>query len=293
MELNAPNSTTELGEFDAAISLKNMSDLYGASVRIEFDPSKLEVIDANETEEGIQLNPGSMLNGILVKNEADNVNGVISFAVAQLGDVQGVEGNGVLATVRFKAKEGSEGTTELRPLASNIQLLNSENADLEFQTQPASISIAKGQTVSGQVGVPSYQGLASDKLDGFTVRLLSGQQVVGSAATGSNGNYTMSVPASGDYLLTVNKDGYLRAGKQIAINGDQAQLPNMTLLVGDFTQDGAIDIVDITHIAKQFEKSVAAANGVYDVNKDQKIDMADIVPVAKHFGKVAWDRIDQ
>ncbi len=292
LRLNAPSIVSTQGAFDVGVSLQNMKDLYGAAVRLQYDASKLEVVDMDPNTEGVQVLPGDWLKGIQLKNEVDQNQGLISFTAAQVGDVEGVNGEGVLATIRFKVKEGVTGIAELTPIVEEIQLLNSNNESIEFEAQSVVIEITRGVSIQGKIQTPAFQGLSD--LSGFTVRLMNGQQVLGQTITNRNGDYSLSATTAGSYVLAIAKDGYLRAGAQVAVSGEQAEMPSLTLYVGDFNQDGAIDIVDITLMAKEFEKPVTAGNEIFDVNKKgDVIDLFDLVPVAKNFGKIAWDRIDQ
>ena len=84
------------------IVVSNVVDLYAVDVQILFDPDVLRVKDANPSEEGVQVQPGSLLfPDLLVRNEADNETGKIWFALTQLNPRDPVSGEGTLALVEF------------------------------------------------------------------------------------------------------------------------------------------------------------------------------------------------
>lgn len=81
--------------------------IYGAEMRLGFDPNVLEVVDVDAATGGTQVTPGSFLpvrQGFVLRNSADNQKGVVTFAVTLLRPASAVQGEGSLATVRFRAR---------------------------------------------------------------------------------------------------------------------------------------------------------------------------------------------
>jgi hypothetical protein len=95
----------EIVEVD--IEVEDVTDLYGALVKLAFDPSVVQVQDADPrpSASGVQIRPGDFLDPrqFVVVNEADNATGEIEFAVTQLRPAEARSGSGVLATVIFEA----------------------------------------------------------------------------------------------------------------------------------------------------------------------------------------------
>jgi hypothetical protein len=89
------------------IAVQDVTDLYGALVRLAFDPSVVQVRDADPrpSSAGVQIRPGDFLDPLqfVTINEADNTAGEIEFAVTQLYPAEARSGSGVLATVIFEA----------------------------------------------------------------------------------------------------------------------------------------------------------------------------------------------
>ena len=92
-------------DFDVQIWINDVADLYGADVRLTFDPALVEVVDADGGASGVQIADGGFLQNIFTAvNEADNTLGTIEYAVTQLNPQPPANGSGVLAVITFRAK---------------------------------------------------------------------------------------------------------------------------------------------------------------------------------------------
>ena len=135
-----------LGEtVDLDIRVVDVTDLYGGRVQITFDPTVIQVRDADPrgSAPGVQIRPGDFLdlfNQFVLVNLADNTAGTIDFAVTQLHPAVARSGSGVLATIQFEAAgEGS----------SAVHLADVRLGD---DTRPDPLEIPAG-TQDGQVTV--------------------------------------------------------------------------------------------------------------------------------------------
>lgn len=94
-----------------SILINEVYGLYGAEVRLVFDPTIIEIVDA------IPGDPVSLQLGdvpypdFVIRNQADNVNGTIWYAVVQLSPREPFSGSGFLAHIRLRGK--NEGSTSL------------------------------------------------------------------------------------------------------------------------------------------------------------------------------------
>jgi hypothetical protein len=85
---------------------ENVTDLYGLEVHLSFDPTIVEVVDADASKPGVQILTADWLKGAFVPaNQADNVLGKIEFAATLLNPAPPVSGSNSFATVTFKAKQ--------------------------------------------------------------------------------------------------------------------------------------------------------------------------------------------
>ncbi len=87
-----------------ALRIEDVRELYGAQVRVAFNPSLIEVVDATPGG-GINIEPGDMpYPDYVAVNRADNARGEIVYAVTQIAPRPPISGNGVLARMRVRAK---------------------------------------------------------------------------------------------------------------------------------------------------------------------------------------------
>jgi hypothetical protein len=94
------------------LTIDQVSRLYGAQLRLTFDPDVLEVVDAKPEQQGIQIELGAMpIPDLVVVNAVDNQAGTIDYAVTQLPPHKPGEGNGIIASLTVRAKKAA--TTEI------------------------------------------------------------------------------------------------------------------------------------------------------------------------------------
>ena len=128
----------------------DVTDLYGADVQLRYDPSKLQVEDANPRLEGIQIAPGPFLAAderFIVTNKVDATAGLITFVVTLLNPAPPVSGEGVLATIAFRILGDG-------PYA--VEIVRTQLVSASLTTIPAA---SEGLLLS----MPSDAGLASSR----------------------------------------------------------------------------------------------------------------------------------
>jgi len=87
------------------ILAENVTGLYGFEFEITFDPTVLEVADANPNKEGVQIAAGDFLSPDWeLDNTVDNDNGTIAYALCQLNPSPPQTGSGVLATITWRGR---------------------------------------------------------------------------------------------------------------------------------------------------------------------------------------------
>jgi len=130
------------------IVVSNVSDLYGMDVQFLFDPNILQVEDANPSEEGVQLQPGSFLYpDFLVRNTVDNVVGKAWFALNQLNPREPVSGEGTIALVQFVGQ--APGTSSVHFV---YHLLGTRDGEaIETIAEDGEIIVRAGATAPTQI----------------------------------------------------------------------------------------------------------------------------------------------
>lgn len=91
-----------VGTWFVNIIVADVSDLYGVSITLNYDPSQLAVRDSTtDVPEVIQIVPGPLLGSsrFVATNQADPTRGEIRFSAAILSPSEPVSGQGVLATI--------------------------------------------------------------------------------------------------------------------------------------------------------------------------------------------------
>ncbi len=80
----SPQSTTlgVDGEGQIAVVIQNVTGLYAFDITLRYDPSAIEVVDADASLAGVQVSQGTFLDGgMVVKNQVDSAAGVVSYVM--------------------------------------------------------------------------------------------------------------------------------------------------------------------------------------------------------------------
>jgi len=95
------------------VVVNDIVDLYGLDVAASFDPTRLQIVDADPLAPGIQVQPlFSFMNpGFVNSPNGDNSAGAIRFFATQLNPALPVSGSGALFRVTFDPQQ--VGTTTL------------------------------------------------------------------------------------------------------------------------------------------------------------------------------------
>ena len=95
------------GLVTASIIISDVVNLYGADVRLTFNPAILTVVDANAGQSGVQIFPGPLLTSQgpyqIFTNQVSNTAGTITYIVFQFTPSPPFTGTDVLATIQFLA----------------------------------------------------------------------------------------------------------------------------------------------------------------------------------------------
>lgn len=141
------------------VRVNNVTDLYGVDVVLAFEANVLEVVDADPTKPGVQVQDGSFLSpDFVVSREADNTNGLIQYALTQVSPSPPVSGSGVLFAILFKARSAAE--------ASTLSFTQTDLVDLDGELLPVQ-PIAGSANTSG----PASPALSIAKLSSANARL--------------------------------------------------------------------------------------------------------------------------
>jgi hypothetical protein len=107
---------------DVEVWVEDVVDLYGVDIRLAFDPTKLQVLDANPGSPGVQVQPRADIISpdFILRREADNDAGTVWYAVTQISPSPPASGSGALFSFTFETID--EGLTEVD--VTNYELAN-------------------------------------------------------------------------------------------------------------------------------------------------------------------------
>jgi hypothetical protein len=135
----------EIAEGETAtveIRVDDVDGLYGLDVRLGFDASTVQVVDADPSTGGIQARPGDLLSlDFVVKNEADNDAGTVWFALTQMNPSEAVSGSGVAFSIMLRGTRAGAA-----PLAiTQAKLATRSGEEITASTEDGRIEI-RGST---------------------------------------------------------------------------------------------------------------------------------------------------
>ena len=141
-------SESSAGTLTVDIVAKDVADLYGAEVKLQYDPTLLAVQDDDADREGVQITGGEFLpvdQGFIVANQVDAEAGTVTYAITLLNPAPPVNGTGTIATVTFDKLQDGPATVEFEKaklVASTLQAIPNQTLPLEIGTPSQSEVIA-------------------------------------------------------------------------------------------------------------------------------------------------------
>lgn len=125
------------------IRLDQAQEIYGIELRLAFPADLVQGLDANSSQPGIQIRPGSCPEpGLVVRNEVNNETGQIDYALSQMNPQPPCDG-GVVAEFSMRCAAAGQGT-----LSFEVGVVSDRNGlPIDHVTQTALIRCeGNGQT---------------------------------------------------------------------------------------------------------------------------------------------------
>jgi hypothetical protein len=131
------------------ITIENITELYGADVRLLFDSTLMIIEDSDPNKAGVQITPSSDLLSpdFVVRNEVDQTSGTIRYAVTQISPSLPVTGTGVLFSFTATMTDSGSGSITV----DQNTLSNPYGYEYSIPSGEASYSISCG---GGQIYLP-------------------------------------------------------------------------------------------------------------------------------------------
>lgn len=132
-------STVMVGESTTVdVVVQSVTDLYGVQLRIDFDPTVVQVLDADLGTAGVQIEPGTCpVPDFVVQNEVSNATGIISYTVTALNPSPACNGDGTVASVEFEGLAAGESALQF----SDVILANSDGREIAADTQDGTLTV--------------------------------------------------------------------------------------------------------------------------------------------------------
>jgi len=85
------------------IVLEDVNQIYAADIRLSFNQSAVNIVDANLSRPGVQLIPGTIPQPDLpILNSADNSLGTLRYAVTQMNPSEPMDGSGTVFSIKLR-----------------------------------------------------------------------------------------------------------------------------------------------------------------------------------------------
>ena len=124
------------------IYVQDVAGLYGLDVRLQFDPAYAQVVDADPATPGVQIQPlgGFLSPDFVVRRSADNVTGLIHYAVTQVSPSPPVNGSGAVARIDLRGVQPGAITvpfTQVELARNDGSTIPATTPGLHLAVQPA------------------------------------------------------------------------------------------------------------------------------------------------------------
>jgi len=279
IRVSPPMSTTTLSDLiTIAIEIDDIANLYASQLQLTFDPTIVEVVDAYDFEPGTQIRHGDLLvPDTTIRNSADNSSGTIDYLISLQGEKPGVDGSGTFAEITF------------RPLVTGTTALTFTNVLLsDPQSRAIEVTPSGGQLVIEPPIEPTLTVTGSvmlERRDSNAGTLVCIEDTC--VNTADDGGYTLpDMPITG--TVTFNRQSYLSSTLDYTGAADGLlTLADLTLLGGDVTADGQIDILDATIIGRALDSTPSDAHwdARADITNDGVVNVLDMTAVQFNWGK--------
>jgi C1A family cysteine protease/dipeptidyl aminopeptidase/acylaminoacyl peptidase len=282
-------------------------EVSGVSAFINFDPTKLEVIDDDPVEAGLQITPGASLPMVLL-NSANNSAGTIDFNAGKLGSTFPT-GAFLVATIHFRAKTVT--TLTNTPVTFFFSGLRETAVEFGGTALPgthtdATVQITAGVNVNISVILQGGSRPESGWVVPLTVKFFTPGVNVMTATplytfnltTAKEGSYAKAQCANvppGTYDITARSEHtMLNLKKNVAVTAPSTTInlspeTKYALLEGNANNDDRINILDFGILATAYLKSIGdpAYNAMTDFDRNGVINIFDFGLLATNYLKIS------
>lgn len=256
----------QVGDTNSQVVVEGVSNLAFVDLEIHYDPTVMQVIDANPGLSGVQVRFNPNLSPS--QNRVDTSNGRIFFTATAFTLINGSSN---LITIDWRPVRGPG----LSPITfETVTLRNASGQPINALPQDGAVNFFVGEPC--HLGQATVQGRTDHS--GITVTSSGGEQT----QTLASGFFAIHPADSLSLTFPGYLSGYadLRQQTPLASSaGEAAGLGTINLLAGDINSDNLIDILDLAYIAGLYSSTDATA----DLNADGLVDILDLALVAGNY----------
>jgi hypothetical protein len=275
IQIIGPTSITAGDIFEVQIVVNNPlpAGLFGYQFGLVWNNAAVIPVETAPT-----LNPDFPLVA-----QTDIAEGQLNVAASRQGDVPDLTGSITLLTWRFQALTASGIEAAPFDLAA-VTLGQKEGTALPLAgISNLVVTIVQPARQRGNLGGNiQLEGRSPDNQGGIIVLI---NELGRTTTTAANGDFAFADLEYGRYTLTASSPGFLSAAcANVTYKGEAAPLTGVTLLAGDLTGDGVIDVADATALGLSIGGGPGAAA---DVNPDGEVNVLDLILLGVNFGQSA------
>lgn len=272
--------------FVVRVGVSSHLPVYAAQYNISFNSSLFEVV--SQTRGTFLSSDGA--NSTVVVNTHDNERGYVSYCETRMGTSRGVAGNGTLATITFRVREGAA------PTASDIVFV-SEDCKLSDAT-PSYMERVLNSTTVHIVNVPPVPVISLNHPFGN-----AGYPLVFNASASYDPDGTIvswrwdfgdGTTATGRVVSHIYARGWTRyqpINVSLTITDDRGATSSTCVQVwvymaGDANGDGVVDVLDAALVGLHWNarRGTSGYHHGADLNKDDVVNILDAAVVGLNWG---------
>ena len=286
LSITPTDSTIRVSDiYTINLHIDDIKNFYANELIIRYDPEIIEVLDADPFSPGVQILHGDFFTpDTVIRNSVDNISGTIRYVTSLQDNKPGISGTGTLAQIVVRGLVS--GTSPLT--FEQIILSDPQSAAIEQDHEHGAIHVQPQPYIPAIVGQVILPRRGADNNDGAVVCVGDNCSITDEA-----GFYTLNdVPLSATETITVaiTHQSYLSTSYSFSGTAGVAEtLPTVTLLGGDFNQDGAIDILDANICGQAWGSTPDHDhwNARADVTDDGIVNLLDMVAIQFNWHEAA------
>ena len=265
---------------DLIVKVDSNQGLRTLRFALNYDLTKLKLVGVKESE----TFPGDLAIESVTDENGAAVLWIWDGSDGESSTEFGTTATGTFATFQFMLTNDAAVGDELQINVVNAEgsyYIPGDNGETISGSIPVKNNAAytvTGFNVTGTISTPASSS-AVKELEGATVEILKGSEIIKSTTTDANGAYTITAVPPGTYTMKVTEKNHVTREYIITVGTENMTQDVKICLLGDVNMDGEINVTDINFIRlyilgrrsfTDYEMKLA------DVDHSTSIDVTDI-----------------